>query len=140
MARPHGTKYIKTPEELLKLWDDYKAQVESDEIEQATAKGEVVTLKVKRPLLRSGFESYVYRTLGISVHSYIDNDKGLYSDYSGVVTCMRKEWETDQVSGTMTGKYKAQSLTARLNGYTDKTETKVEGEISIKQITGMEIK
>ncbi len=40
---------------------------------------------------------------------------------------MRKEWEDDQIGGTMTGRYKAPNLTARLNGLVDKTDAKTEG-------------
>jgi hypothetical protein len=124
MARPKGTKYIKTPEELMQLWDDYKAQVQVDLIEQATSKGDVVTVAVRQPYLRSGFEAYVFRKKGFLVKQYLDNQDGLYDDYMGVITCIRQEWESDQVSGTLTGRYKAPNLTARLNGLTDKTETK----------------
>jgi hypothetical protein len=124
-SKGHG-KYL-TPEELLSLWDEYKAQVGCDTIEQATPKGDIVQLNIQKPLLRSGFEAFVFRKLGISVHSYLDNDKGLYADYSRVVACIRKEWETDQVSGTLTGKYKAPNLTARLNGLTEKTDVTTNG-------------
>lgn len=122
MARPVGTKYIKTPEELLKLWDEYKLTVGTDEIEQATSRGDIVTLSIQRPLLKSGFEAYVFRKLGFGIGHYLDNQDGAYSDYLDVITCIRKEWESDQVSGTMTGRYKAPNLTARLNGIVDKTE------------------
>lgn len=121
-------KYIETPEKLLKMWDEYKESVGSDTIEQATGKGDVVKLSVKKPLLRQGFEAFVFRKYGISVHSYLDNDKGLYDDYSRVVTCMRREWENDQISGTMTGQYKAPNLTARLNGLVDKQENNLKVE------------
>jgi hypothetical protein len=120
-------KYIQTPEDLLKLWDEYKAQVGSEQIEQATPKGSIVTLSISKPLLRSGFEAYVYRTKGFNVCQYLDNQDKAYSDYLGVVTCIRKEWETDQVSGTLTGKYKAPNLTARLNGLTEKTDVTTNG-------------
>jgi hypothetical protein len=112
-------KYIETPKKLLALWDEYKKQVSSDVIEQATPKGDIVKLTVKSPLLRSGFEAYVYRKLEFNICQYLDNQDGAYEEYLGVITCIRKEWETDQVSGTMTGRYKAPNLTARLNGLTD---------------------
>ena len=131
-------KYIETPEKLLDLWDEYKNQVGTDKIEQATAKGDIVILDVKKPLLRSGFESFVYRKLKFGISQYIDNNGGLYDEYIGVITCIKKEWETDQVSGTMTGRYKAPNLTARLNGLVDKKET--ESNIKIEGISGMEIK
>lgn len=50
---------------------------------------------------------------------------------------MRKEWEDDQIGGTMTGRYKAPNLTARLNGITDNQNTKTEGiqKITIERVS-----
>jgi hypothetical protein len=117
-------KYIETPEELLNLWDEYKESVQNESIEQATSRGDIVSLSVRNPYLRSGFEAFVFRKLGFGISQYLDNNGNLYDEYIGVITCIRKEWETDQVSGTMTGKYKAPNLTARLNGIAEKQEIK----------------
>ena len=70
-------KYIETPEKLLSMWDEYKAHVDStpDKIEQATPKGDIVSLKVKKPYLRSGFEAFVYRKYGFHVCQYIDKER-----------------------------------------------------------------
>jgi hypothetical protein len=121
-------KYIETPEELLSLWDQYKEQVGVETIEQATPKGEIVTLSIRKPLLRSGFEAFVFRLKGFNVCQYLDNQDKAYTEYLGVTTCIRKEWETDQVSGTLTGKYKAPNLTARLNGIKEGTDITSQGE------------
>lgn len=121
-------KYIETPEELLSLWDQYKEQVGVETIEQATPKGEIVTLSIRKPLLRSGFEAFVFRLKGFNVCQYLDNQDKAYTEYLGVITCIRKEWETDQVSGTLTGKYKAPNLTARLNGIKEGTDITSQGE------------
>jgi hypothetical protein len=117
-------KYIETPEELLNLWDEYKESVQNESIEQATSRGDIVSLSIRNPYLRSGFEAFVFRKLGFGISQYLDNNGNLYDEYIGVITCIRKEWETDQVSGTMTGKYKAPNLTARLNGIAEKQEIK----------------
>ena len=126
MARPKGTKYIETPEKLLAMWDEYKEYVDSspDKIQKATNNG-VQTEMVRKPYLRQGFEAFVYRKYGFNVCQYLDNQDNAYTDYLGVITCMRREWENDQISGTLTGRYKAPNLTARLNGLTDKQEHKV---------------
>lgn len=115
-------KYIKTPKELLDLWDEYKSSVKTDLIEQATSKGDVVSLSVREPYLRSGFEAFVFRKLDFGISQYLDNQDNAYTEYLGVITCIRKEWETDQIGGTMTGRYKAPNLTARLNNLTDRVE------------------
>ena len=124
-----------TPKQVLKLWDDYKESVNKDldGIEKATNKG-VQTEHTRPPYLRTGFEAYVYRKKGKNIHQYIDNYKDLYKDYVGVVRLMRNEWESDQVGGTMTGRYKAQTLTARLNGYVDKKEIVQEVELKIPKM------
>ena len=83
---------------------------------------------VDRPYTRQGFEAYVFRKYGFNVHQYIDNWNDSYVAYLGVVTCIRREWEENQISGTLTGKYKAPNLTARLNGLTEKTDVTTQGE------------
>jgi len=131
-------KYIETPERLLEMWDEYKLSLGNDTIEQASSKGDVVKIKVRKPLLRSGFESFVFRKYGFLVKQYLDNQDNLYDEYMGVITCIRQEWETDQISGTLTGQYKAPNLTARLNGLTDKKE--LNADVKVTPIQGMEIK
>jgi hypothetical protein len=131
-------KYIETPERLLEMWDEYKASLGNDTIEQASSRGDVVSLSVKKPLLRQGFEAFVYRKYGFLVKQYLDNQDGLYSEYMGVITCIRQEWENDQITGSLTGLYKSPNLVARLNGLAEKTQN--EQNVKIESITGMEIK
>jgi hypothetical protein len=120
---PIKQKYIESPEALLKIWDEYKAHIDKhpDVQEMATAKG-VQVIRVKKPYMRQGFEAFVYRKYGHAVHQYIDNYQGNYSSYLGIVTCMRNEWQEDQIEGTLTGRYKAPNLVARLNGLVEKTD------------------
>ena len=130
---PIKQKYIETPEELLALWDEYKSLIDSnpDKQQVATGKG-VFDIKVKKPYQRKGFEAFVYRKLGFNVHQYIDNYKAAYDSYLGVVTCMRNEWEEDQIEGTLTGRYKAPNLVARLNGLVEKSEANDTKDVTIK--------
>jgi hypothetical protein len=135
MAKPPiKQKYIPTPEDLLELWNEYKAYNASDpDIQEIATAKEVQKIAVKKPLLKSGFEAFVYNKKGFHVHQYIENTGGAYSSYLGVVTHMRKEWETDQIEGSLTGRYKSPNLVARLNGLTEKTEnnTTLSGKIEI---------
>jgi hypothetical protein len=130
-------KNIDNPEDLLSLWEQYKQEVDAnpDVIEQATPKGDIVSLNVKKPYLKQGFEAFVFRIKGYTIGDYLRGD---YEEFSHVVTCIRNEWEVDQISGTLTGRYKAPNLVARLNGLADKQETKLDA--TIQPITGMEIK
>lgn len=131
-------KMISSPEILLQWWDEYKAHVDAnpDFIQEATGKG-VMTREVKKPYLRQGFEAWCFRNKGLDVHHYLDQSDDSYAEFRGVVSCMRKEWEDDQIGGTMTGRYKAPNLTARLNGLVDKTDAKTDGiqKITIERIT-----
>jgi hypothetical protein len=115
-------KYIETPERLLEMWDEYKDSLGNDTIEQASSRGDVVSLSVKKPLLRQGFEAFVYRKYGFLVKQYLDNQDGIYTEYMGVITCIRQEWENDQITGSLTGLYKSPNLVARLNGLAEKTQ------------------
>lgn len=126
MPRPVGRpRNMKDPQELLTLWDNYKAWIDSkpDKEQVVTQKGDVVIREIKKPYLKQGFIAYVFRKEGISITPYIRGD---YEEYCNVVETIRQEWEDDQVTGTMTGRYKAQTLVARLNGYVEKTENKNE--------------
>ena len=131
-------KMISTPEILLQWWDEYKAHVDAnpDYIQEATGKG-VMTREVKKPYLRQGFEAWCFRNKCLDIHHYLDQSDESYVEFRGVVSCMRKEWEDDQIGGTMTGRYKAPNLTARLNGLVDKTDAKTEGitKITIERVT-----
>ena len=115
VGRPRN---MNNPKELMDLWEQYKAKIDSnpDTIEQATAKGDIVELRVRKPYLKQGFKSFAYKLKGYSIKDYLDNK---YDEYSDVVTCIRDEWEDDQISGTLTGRYKAPNLVARLNGITE---------------------
>ena len=103
------------------LWEQYKSLIDSnpDRIEQATPKGDIVELRVRKPYLKQGFHAFVFKLKGYSIKDYLDNK---YEEFSDVVTCIRNEWEDDQISGSLTGRYKAPNLVARLNGLKEQTE------------------
>lgn len=130
-----GNRINLTPDELIDEWDLYKMQIDNDPdiIQVATPKG-VIETEVKKPYTRQGFFSFVYRKYNFHIHQYFDNYKNAYDSYLGVVTCIRSEWENDQISGTITGKYKAPNLVARLNGISDKKELDVKGSLNIPPV------
>lgn len=138
MPNPVGRpRNLNDPQELLDLWEEYKTYINTnpDKEEIVTVKGDIVEKRTKKPYLRQGFISFVFRKLGVIIKDYLDNQ---YVEYSEVVTHIRSEWEEDQISGTITGKYKAPNLVARLNGLTEKTENKNENtNIEIKAEFGV---
>jgi hypothetical protein len=122
VGRPRN---VENPDELYKYWEEYKDFLKQhpDKEEVVTMKGDIVTKKTDKPLLKQGFIAFVYRKYKKNVKDYLD---GRYDEFSDVAMCIRNEWEENQVTGTMTGKYKSSTLVARLNGYTEKTENKNE--------------
>ena len=115
---------MKTPDILLSYWDSYKEHIDKhpDYENVVTPKGEVVKKETKKPYLKQGFEAFVYRKHGFTIKDYLS---GKYPEFSDVVTCIRKEWEDDQISGSLTGKYKAPNLVARLNGLVEQVNQEV---------------
>ena len=67
VGRPRN---MKTPEELLKFWDEYKKYIDThlDKEQIVTVKGDIVDKYVKKPYLKSGFESFVFRKYKISIN------------------------------------------------------------------------
>jgi hypothetical protein len=110
---------MQDPKQLLELWNEYKDNVGYDLIQQATPKGDVVELKVRKPFTRQGFEAFAFNKLGYGINHYIDNYRNKYAEFVPIVTHIRNEWQNDQISGTLTGKYKAPNLVARINAIGD---------------------
>jgi hypothetical protein len=139
MARPKGTKYIETPEkesgqpktfkdpkEIKDLWLEFKAlRDKTPYIQQVANNKGVHEIECRKPYTKQGFMAFIYNKMGKHIHQYLDNDGGNYDEYLGVVTHIRNEWEDDQISGTLSGVYKAPNLTARLNNLVDNNVTTI---------------
>jgi hypothetical protein len=127
-------KYIK-PNEFIKLFADYKIWIEAnprvkEHLSQRT--GTMVKESIKRPMSIDGFEIYIYNYRGVDVTEYFKNPDGKYSEYSPVLSHIRKEIREDQVSGAMSNVYNG-NIVARINGLTEKVDTKLEvTEIAVK--------
>jgi hypothetical protein len=116
-------KLIESPEQLLEMWQEYKAEIDANpDIEEVvTAKGDIVHRAIKKPYLRVGFQAYVFRNYGFHIQQYFENNEA-YKDFFVAVSHIRNEYENDQMSGTLTGRYKAPNLVARMHGLVEKTE------------------
>ena len=134
MAKPPiKEKYIKDPAELLAIWDEYKLMIDNRPDVQDVAAGKGVhQIQVRKPYQKKGFFVFFYRKKGFHVHQYFDNYKNAYDAYLDVVTCIRDEWEEDQIEGTLTGRYKSPNLVARLNGYVERVQEDGTKEVTIK--------
>ena len=132
-------KYIETPSELYEVFESYVKDVKDNPrfvYDHVGRDGTEVQKKLERPLTMEGFRTYARKNKG-SVEHYFANTDGAYSDYRTICRAITEEIRQDQIEGGMVGQYNA-SITQRLNGLVDKKEQTTE--ISISQITGMEIK
>lgn len=85
---PHPTRIFKTPDELLKAWEEYKLSLEKEakkwkKIQYVGKDGEKVTDYPKIPLTYEGFKVYCYDNHG-TVHHYFDNKENYYTEFGEV--------------------------------------------------------
>jgi hypothetical protein len=73
-----------------------------------------------------GFENYVADLdIILSLDQYFSNQGGLYADYVGVCSRVRRNIRQNQIEGGMAGIYNP-SITQRLNSLVERQETKHE--------------
>lgn len=139
----HPTRIFKSPDEIQKVWDEFKddLKLQSDEwlkVQYVGKEGERKADGQKVPMTMEGFERFCYTHYGC-VNQYFDNKDGLYADFVTICSRIRKEIRENQIIGGMMGFYNP-SITQRLNGLRESTDTTLSGEFSVKQITGMDVK
>lgn len=131
---------FETPED---LWKEFCAYAEDTKkkprikYQFVGRDGDRVEEPLERPLTLEGFENWCYDRVGV-VGQYFDNQDGLYNEYIAICTRVRKAIKQDQIEGGMVGQYN-HSITARLNGLTEKTDNKTEtsGEIVVRYVDGV---
>lgn len=123
MARPHGTKYIDSPEQLWELFCKYK------EHEKATPMrvmdfvgkdGKLVYRDKEAPLTMESFKAFCWEKIS-TLQDYFSNRDKRYSDYVEICSRIYNEIRADQIKGGMTGVYNP-SITQRLNGLKEQVE------------------
>lgn len=122
-------KYIETPEKLLELFEAYSLEVKSNP-KPKTVKGNkdfvVSDERLERPLTMVGFEAYVFKQgFNADLSHYFANYENRYDNYLAICLYIKKAISADQIEGGMCGIYQPQ-ITQRLNGLTEKVETKNE--------------
>jgi hypothetical protein len=125
MGKP---KYIETPEKMWEYFEQYRAYVKSNPIRVQDYVGkdaEMVYRDKERPLTIDGFECWLFDKgiIGDLSH-YFANTNGAYTDYLTICHAIKKAVRTDQIEGGMAGVYNP-SITQRLNGLVEKTQTEV---------------
>ena len=124
----HPTRIFKTPDELLKAWEEYKASLIEEakkwpRVQYVGKDGNKETDYPKLPLTLEGFNVWSFKNHGL-VKQYFLNQDGLYNDFITICSHIREEIRHDQITGGMLGEYNP-SITQRLNGLTEKTQTEV---------------
>jgi hypothetical protein len=125
MARPEGTKNIKTPEELWEHFCNYRNLIKSNPIivvDFVGSKGNRDERPKERPLTIEGFENYLedMDVIGQLSH-YFANTDNKYSNYLTICSRIKRSVRQDQIEGGMAGIYNP-SITQRLNGLVEKTQ------------------
>ena len=125
MARPKGTKNVKTPEILWDLFVEYRNEVKSNPRKKHVFVGKDGNSdfeQLERPLTMEGFENFCFEKNVISdLSHYFCNLEDRYSDYVAICSRIRQNIRQDQIEGGMVGQYNP-SITQRLNGLKEQVE------------------
>lgn len=135
MARPHGTKYIETPEKMWELFEEYRKDVKSNPIKKHVFVGKDGNADYEereRPLTMEGFHNFCRKKIGC-VHDYFANTGEAYNDYSIICRAIRDEIRQDQIEGGMAMIYNP-SITQRLNGLVENKKIEHSGGVNIPNI------
>ena len=125
-------KYIETPEKMWELFEQYRTKTKSTPRQKMVFVGKDGNKDyelLETPLTFEGFYNYCYDTI-CCIDQYFENRDERYADYVAICSRIKRVIRQDQIEGGMVGQYNP-SITQRLNGLTDKTETNVKIEKSI---------
>ena len=122
-------KYIKTPLEMMALFEEYKKEVKENPFiitDWVGATAKEVKRQKEKPLTVEGFENYVSAKGVINdLGDYFANTDNAYKEFIKVCKQIKKTIRQDQIEGGMAQVYNS-SITARLNNLVEKTENKHE--------------
>jgi hypothetical protein len=124
----HPTRIFNNELELSKAWEEFKAdlQLQANEwvkVQYVGKDGQRVEEKQKVPYTFEGFKRFCRKNYG-EVEQYFTNQDGYYNDFIGICRAIKEEIRENQIVGGLLNFYNP-SITQRLNGLVDKTETEV---------------
>jgi len=130
----HPTRIFKRPEDLLKAWELFKAdlKVQAKEwvrVQYVGKDGDRVAEPTKVPYTLEGFKRFCRGKYG-EVEQYFTNQDDYYKDFIGICHAIKEEIRENQIIGGLLG-FHNPSITQRLNGLVDKSEQNVKLEQSI---------
>jgi hypothetical protein len=125
----HPTRIFKTPEELKAAWDNYKLSLKDQakewpKIQYVGKDGHRMTDYPVLPYTLEGFKRYCRENHG-DIHHYFESKEVYYDEFRGICSHVKEEIREQQITGGMLGFYNP-SITQRLNGLVEKSETKNE--------------
>ncbi len=131
----HPTRIFKKPEELSKVWEEYKVDMDKEsvkwtKIQYVGKDGERVTDNPPMPYDMDGFASWHKNKYNKVIHQYIENQDGLYDDFMGIVTHMKMERNANIKTGVLLGFFNA-SMGNRIVGLAERNETNVNANVNI---------
>ena len=122
-------------DELWQLFLSYVESRKSDPIkveDWVGAAAKRVDRKREKPLTKNGFFLYVKQVKGCWVRHYFEKRSAVtYEPYREIIEMIEESIKDDQIVGAMCGIYNP-TITARLNGLTEKVEESGSKEVSIK--------
>jgi len=121
----HPKRIFKTPEDLVKAWNEYKDSLkerakEWEKIQYVGKDGNKKTDYPKLALTMAGFEVFCYNNYGC-VNQYFDNQDKMYNDFLTICSHIKNEIRDDQIQGGLLGFYNP-SITQRLKDLIEQTE------------------
>jgi hypothetical protein len=134
----HPTRLVHTEDDLLKVWNDYKDDLEErskewEKVQYVGKDGERVVDHMKVPLTFEGFKRYCWDNKIGCIEQYFTNQDNCYTDFIGVCSRIKTEIRENQIIGGLMGVWNP-SITQRLNGLADKSEIDLKTEPRIFNI------
>jgi hypothetical protein len=127
----HPTRLFKSPDDLLKVWNDFKENVKQQakewlKVSYVGKDGERVEDPQKVPLTFEGFKRYCRTNYG-EIGQYFDNKDNYYNDFVGICSHIKEEIRENQIIGGLLGFFNP-SITQRLNGLKESQEVEIKQE------------
>jgi hypothetical protein len=116
------TKTFNTPEDLYKVFEEYRDFVKTNpKLIQKLAYTQVVSIEHELPLTLQGFEAFV----GADLSRYLSATKGtIYEHYGIVARNIKTQVKADQLQGAIVGYFNA-NIVSRLTGMHAKVEAEI---------------
>lgn len=122
----HPSRIFKTTEDLLKVWNEYKADLKNkskqwEKIQYVGKDGSKKTDYPKLPLTFEGLKRYCWDNKIGDIEHYFWNKDKYYDAFVGICSRIKNEIREDQIAGGMLGFYNP-SITQRLNNLKEQTD------------------